>query len=52
MEDKDDDMYILKISKGKNQNRVTLPKEVDSVYVAVKPVHESFSDFFKPRRKK
>ena len=47
----EDDYIIRKISKGKNQNRVTLPKEIDSVYVAIKPVENAFADFFRRKKK-
>jgi hypothetical protein len=33
-----DKVIICKISRGKNQDRITLPRGLNSDYVAVKPI--------------
>lgn len=45
----DEEIFIAKISKSKNQNRVTIPKEVDSDYVALTPIE--LPNIFKERKK-
>ena len=37
-------IFIRKVSKGKNQHRVTLPKNLNSDYVAVKPIQLNVFD--------
>ena len=42
------DVVIRKVSKGKTQHRVTLPKKWKSDYVAIKPIEYNV---FKAKRK-
>lgn len=46
----ENDILIKRISKGKNQNRVTIPRGWKADYVALKPMEFKIDGFAKRRK--